>query len=115
LYIYVLAEWTLLDQYLPLLCNCLSDDYQSTLEKLKIVPQLSNDDHQQLATIISSSRNAKLANEKIVTFLIVKLCYNGSTNGLVELCDVMDNLIESDQSASCVQQVTSGKYNCSCV
>jgi len=40
----------------------------------KFIPHLSNDDHQQL---ISSSH--QLVNEKIV---IVKLCYNGSTNGL---------------------------------
>ena len=91
------------------MCNCLPDDYQSTLVKLKSVPQLSNDDHQQLGTMISSSCEAILVNEKIVTFLIVKLCYNGSSGSLVGLCEVMDNLVESDQSASCVQQFRCGK------
>jgi len=61
--------------------------------------------------MISSSHDAKLINEKIVTFLITKLCYNGSSDSLIGLCDVMDNLIESDQSASCVQQVTCGEYS----
>ena len=105
----ILSDWTLLDQYFPLLCNCLPDDYQSILVKLKNVPQLSDDDHQQLGTMISSSCEAILVNEKIVTFLIVKLCYNGSSGSLVGLCDVMENLVESDQSASSVQQVKSSK------
>jgi len=103
------TDWIILDEHFSLLCNCLPDDYQSTLIKLKSLPQLSNDDHQQLDSMISSSH--QLVNEKIVTFLIVKLCYNGSTNGLVELCDVMDNLMVSKQLASCVQQVRCGKNN----
>ena len=107
----IITDWTTLDEddYFSQLCNFLPDDYQSTLVKLKSVPQLSNDDHQQLGTMISSSCEAILVNEKIVTFLIVKLCYNGSSGSLVGLCDVMDNLVESDQSASCVQQVRCGK------
>ncbi|XP_065885277.1 uncharacterized protein [Dysidea avara] len=99
------SEWTILDDYFSLLCNCLPDDYQSTLIKLKSLPHLSNDDHRQLDSMISSSHEVQLVNEKIVTFLIVKLCYNGSSSDLVGLCDVMDNLIVSKQSASCVQQV----------
>ncbi|XP_065894609.1 uncharacterized protein [Dysidea avara] len=99
------SERTMLDHYFPLLCNCLLDNYQFTLIKLKRLPQLSNDDHQQLGTMISSSCEAQLVNEKIVTFLIVKLCYNGSSDSLVGLCDVMDNLVQSDQSTGCVQQL----------
>jgi len=101
--------WTILDEHFSLLCNCLPDDYQSTLIKLKSLPQLSNDDHQQLNSMISSSRGVQLVNEKIVTFLLIKLCYNGSGSGLVGLCDVMDNLTESKQSASYVQQVRHGE------
>ena len=61
--------------------------------------------------MISSSCEAQLINEKIVTFLIVKLCYNGSSDSLVGLCDVMDILIVSKQSIGCVQQVRCGKCN----
>ena len=103
------SDQAVLDQYFPLLCNCLPDDYQSTLVKLKRLSQLSTDDHQQLGTMISSSCEVKLVNEKIITFLIVKLCYNGSSDSLVGLCDVMDNMVESDQSADCVQQLRCGK------
>jgi len=103
------AGWTTLSEHFSLLCNCLPDDYQSTLVKLKNLPQLSKDDHQQLGTMISSWCEAQLVNEKIVTFLIVKFCFNGSSNNLVGLCNVMDNLIESDQSAGCVQ-VKSGMF-----
>ena len=94
----------------PLLCKCLPDDYQSTLVKLKSVPQLSDDDHQQLGTMISPSCQAIQVNEKIITFLVVKLCYNGSNSSLVRLCDVMDYLIESNEStaADCMLQVGPG-------
>jgi len=54
--------------------------------------------------MISSSCEAQLVNEKIITFLVVKLCFNGGGDSLEGLCDVMDNLIESDQSAGYVQQ-----------
>jgi len=104
-----IAERAVLDHFFPHLCNCLPDDYQSTVEKLKSVPQLSNDDHQQLVTMISSSHEVKLVKEKIVTFLIVQLCYNRSSGGLVGLCDVLDNLVECDELASCVQQLRCGK------
>ena len=105
-----LSDQATLNQYFHLLCNCLPDDYQSTLDKLKSISQLSNDDHQQLGTMISSSCEGQLVNEKIVTFLIVKLCYNGSSDSLGGLCDVMDNLVETDQSASCVRQLRCGKW-----
>ena len=108
-YSFVINADLTLDEHFTQLCTSLPDDYQSTLVKLKSVPQLSDDDHQQLGAMISSSCEAILVNEKIVTFLIVKLCYNGSSGSLVGLCDVMDNLVESDQSASYVQQVGSGK------
>ena len=60
--------------------------------------------------MIPSSSGAQLVNEKVVTFLMEKLCYNGSSNSLVGLCDVMDNLVESDQSGGCVQQLRCGKH-----
>jgi len=109
---FVLSDQAILDQYFPLLCNCLPDNYQSTLDKLKSVPQLSNDDHQELAIMISSSRDAKLVNEKIITFLIVKLCYIGSSDSLVGLCDVMDNLIDCEELSVCLQQVRNGENKC---
>ena len=99
----------LLESVFSLLCNCLPDDYQSTLVKLKSIPQLSEDDHQQLGTMISSSCEAILVKEKIITFLIVKLCYNGSGGSLVVLCDVMSNLIESEELIHCVREALCGK------
>jgi len=80
--------------------------------KLKSLTQLSNDDHQQLATMISSSCGVQLVNEKIVTFLIVKLCCSGSSGSLDGLCDMMDTLIESDEPVSSAQQVENGMYLC---
>jgi len=103
-----LSDQATLNQYFHLLCNCLPDDYQSTLDKLKSISQLSNDDHQQLGTMISSSCEAQLVKERIVTFLVVKLCFNGNGDSLVGLCDVMDNLTKSGQSATRVQNNRSG-------
>jgi len=97
------AELAILGELFPLFCNCLPNDYQSTLVKLKSVPQLSNDDHQQLGTMISSSCEAQLVNEKIITFVIVKLCFNGGGGSLEELYDVMASFIESNEPAGCIQ------------
>ena len=108
LFLIFFTDWTILDEIFHLLYNCLPDDYLSALVKLKSVPQLSNDDHQQLGTMISSSCEAQLVNEKIVTFLIVKLCYNGSGGSLDGLFDVMDNLCQSDPSAGCVEEFKNG-------
>ena len=98
------TELTQLDEHFSQFCNCSCDDYQFTLEKLKGLPQLSIEDHQQLGAVISSSCDVQLVNEKIFTFLIVKLCYNGSSGGLAGLCDVMDNLIGSGKSTGGVPQ-----------
>ena len=59
--------------------------------------------------MISSSREPKLVNEKIVTFLLVTLCYNGSSGSLVGLCDMMDTLTESNETTGSLQ-VKCGKY-----
>jgi len=101
----------LLENVFPLLCNILPDDYQSTLVKLKSLPQLSNEDHQQLSTMISSSScEVQLVNEKIVTFLMVKLCYNGNGGSLVKLCNLIDDLIDSEL-VGCVREVILGKFS----
>ena len=105
---YSLTDWKLINTQHSVLCNGLTDDYQSTLSKLKSLPQLSNDDHYQLGTMISSSCEAQLVKERIVTFLVVKLCFNGNGDSLVGLCDVMDNLTKSGQSATRVQNNRSG-------
>ena len=79
--------------------------------KLKSLPQLSTEDYQQLGTIISSpSCEVQLVNEKIVTFLVIQLCYNGNGGSLVELCNMMDSLVEPEL-AGCVREVLFGKLD----
>ena len=107
--LYFFTDWTILDEHFSLLCDCLPNDYQSTLVKLKSLPQLSNDDHRLLGTLISSCQT-KLVNEKIAAFLIVKLCYNGSSGSLVNLNDVMKNLIDFDQPVVHFEKLSCGKF-----
>ena len=74
------------------------------------MPQLFNDAEQLSKMITSSSSDVQKINEKILTYLIVKLCYNGSSISLERLCDVMDeSLINSTDTPCCVQQ-TRGMY-----
>jgi len=91
-----------------LLCISLPDDYQSTLVKLKTLPQLSTDDHQQLSLMVSSSTEANLVNEKIVVFLITKSCYDGNGGSLNEFYNMIKALIDSELIA-CVQEALFGK------
>ena len=51
-------------------------------------------------------------NEKILTYLIIKLCYNGSSTSFVRLCDVMDEpFINSTDTPTCVEQIRCGMCN----
>ena len=59
----------------------------------------------------SSSSDVRKINEKILTYLIVKLCYNGSSTSLVRSCDVMDeSFINSTDTPTCVEQIRCGMY-----
>ena len=67
-------------------------------------------DGEQLSRLISSSAGVKI-NEKIITYLIVKLCYNGGdVAALVGLCDMMDKLIDSTDTPTCIQEIRHGMY-----
>ena len=79
------------------LCSVLPDNYN---ERLKALSELLKDGGEQLSKLISSSP-AKI-NEKIISYLIVKLCYNDSDTSLVR-CRVMDDL-------TCTQQIRYGTY-----
>ena len=57
------------------------------------------------------SSDVRKINEKILAYLAVKLCYNGSSTSLERLCDVMDeSLINSTDTPCCVQQIR-GTYD----
>ena len=93
------------------LCNVLPHNYQLTIDKLKTVPQLLKDGGEQLSKLISlSSSDVRKINEKIITYLIVKLCYNDSDTGLVRLCDVMDGSIDSSYTPTGMQQIRYCEY-----
>ena len=65
----------------------------STQGRLK--PGLLKDGGEQLSNLVStSSANIRNINERIITYLIVKLCYNDTDTGLVRLYDVMDESID---------------------
>ena len=108
------VDWRVLKDNFNLLCNDLPQNYHITIDKLKTMLQLSQDERKRLSKLISSSHDVRKINEKILIFLIVKLCYcnNGSSSGLVRLCDVMDELVDSTDSTSCVQKVRNCKCGC---
>ena len=109
------AEWRALEHFHSL-CNTLPCHHHLIIDKLKTVPQLIKDEGEQLSKLItSSSTDVTKINEKIITYLILKLCYSGSGNSLVRLCDVMDELIDPTETPICVQQIRHGTCVCMCV
>ena len=94
------------------LCNVLPHNYQLTIDKLKTIPQLLKDGGEQLGKLISSSSSAdaRRINLKILTHLIVKLCYNDSDTSLVRLCDVMDGSIDCSYTPTGMQQIRYCEY-----
>ena len=112
MYIYISTEWRVLKHFNSV-CNNLPYNHQLIIDKLKTVPQLLKDEGEQLTKLITSSTtDVRKINEKIITYLIVKLCYNGSSTTLVRLCDVMDELIDPTESTTCIQQIRCGMYVC---
>ena len=60
----------------------------------------------------SSSSDVININEKILTYLIVKICYSRSNTSLVRLCDVMDeSFIDPTDTPICVHQIRCGMYD----
>ena len=47
-------------------------------------------------------------NQNVFTYLILKLCYSGSSTNLVTLCDVMEEVIHCTDAPTCVQHLGSG-------
>ena len=104
-------DWRVMEGYFQSLCNVLPHNYQLTIDKLKTIPQLLKDGGEQLSKLISSSSaDVRKINEKIITFLIVKLCYNDSDTSLVRLCDVMDESIDSADTPTGMQQIRYCEY-----
>ena len=98
----------MIENHFQSFCNVLPYNYQLTIDKLKTIPQLLKDGGEQLSKLISlSSSDVRKINEKIITYLIVKLCYNDSDTSLVRLCDVMD---ESTDTPTGMQQIIYCEY-----
>ena len=105
-------DWRVIEDHFQSFCNVLPHNYQLTIDKLKTISQLLKDGGEQLSKLISSSSSADVRkiNEKIVTYLIVKLCYNDSDTSLVTLCGVMDESIDSTDIPTGMQQTRYCEY-----
>ena len=99
-----------MEDHFQSLCSVLPHNYQLTIDKLKSIPQLLKDGGEQLSKLISSSTDVRKINEKIITYLIVKLCYNDSDTSLVRLCNVMDESIDSTDTPTGMQQIKYCEY-----
>ena len=81
-------------------------------DKLKSIPQFLKDGGEELNKLISA--DVRKINKKIITYLIVKLCYSDSDTSVVTLCDVMDELTDSTNTPTSVQQINDGTYVHAC-
>ena len=106
------TEWSVLTKHFVLLCKTLPYNYQSTTGKLRNMAQTTKDEGKQLTKLITSSTDVRKINEMIITYLVIKSCYNGNTTSLVGLCDIMDELIDPAATPTCVQQIRYGIYMC---
>lgn len=112
LLLHCITEWSIVDAFFSPLCDCLPQDYQSTIEKLKSFQQFADVEQQrQLESLIPAAlTDISAINEKILTFLVMNLCYDASSGGITRLCDIMEQLIEFSESTSCVQEIRCGMY-----
>ena len=73
---------------------------------------LSKEEEGQLSKLMPSPSlpaGVREINKRIITYLIVKLCYSDTSTSLVRLCDVMDEFIDPIHRPTCVQQIRNGK------
>ena len=104
-------EWRIVEGHFKSICSILPHNFQLTIDMLKTIPQLLKDGGEELSKLTSSSSaDVRKINEKIITYVVVKLCYNSSDNILVRLCDVMDESIDSANIATGIQQIRCGEY-----
>ena len=91
----------------PVLCKSLPADYQSTIEKLKRLPEFVGSEQQiQLDSLMPTTlMDVKMINERIITFLVVTLSYNSNSGGMTRFSDIMDKLVGS---SSCQQEIRWG-------
>jgi len=91
----------------PILCKSLPANYQSTIKKLKRLPEyIGSEQQKQLDSLMpTTSMDVKMINERIITFLVVTLSYNSSSGGMTRFSDIMDELVGS---SSCQQEIRWG-------
>ena len=100
-----------MEDHFQSLCSVLPHNYQLTIDKLKTIPRLLKDVGEKLGKLISSSSaDIRKINEKIIIYLIVKLCYNDSDTSLVRLCDLMDESIDSTDTPTGMHQIRYCEY-----
>ena len=104
------AEWRVLEEHFNSLCINVPHNHQFIIDKLKLIPQLVQDGGEQLSKLMSSSADDRKINERIITYLVITLCYNGSDTDLVRLCDVMKKLIDPSDTPTSIQQIRCGMY-----
>ena len=93
-------DWALIEEHFKSFCGAIPLNYRLNIAKLKTMPRLLKDKGEQLSKLISSSSaDDKKINEKIIAYLVAKLCYNDSS---VSLAD------DSTDTATGTQQIKCG-------
>ena len=111
IYVLLFSEWGFLEDQFYSLCNTPPYNCQLKTDKLKVIAQLNQDGKVQISKLLSSSTDVRETNNKIITYLIVKLCYNGSDTDLAKLCDIMKEMNDSTNMTTCTQHITCGKFS----
>ena len=76
-------DWILVEEHFKSFCAAIPRNYQLNI---KSMPQLFKDEGEQLSKFISSSSadTVRKFNEKIITYLVAKFCFNKSGVSLVD-------------------------------
>ena len=103
-------DWLLLEEYVKSICHVLPQNNLLNIDKLKAISHFLKDRGEQLSKLIpsSSSAGARGINEKIIAYLIVKLCYNDTDTA--SLCDAMGESVGPTDTCTPtgIQQINNG-------
>ena len=87
------------------LCQCLSQDYMKTINKMKELLRIPDDALSKMIELPT----ADLINEQIIVLIMTGI---PSDADALHLCDLMEALVDNEQSIRDIEVVRNGNINC---
>ena len=100
---YVTTVLAILKRHCPRLCNCLSEDYMKTLDRIRLRATVPEGLVHQLTTLPFP----KQVNHHIIAAMLRPLT---NVAGVLGFCDIMESVLDDEQSRGLVEGIRNGVF-----